>query len=72
MERFLGLQRVISLDDFLRGWFHGSSIDVILRDNVEEFMAYAFLCKPLTQLCAMVSNLFPATWSATPECPTVI
>ncbi|CAL5226087.1 g8902 [Coccomyxa viridis] len=45
--------RVISLDDFLRGWFHGSSIDVILRDNVEEFMAYAFLCKPLTQLCAM-------------------
>ena len=69
MEKFLRLQRVFSLDDFLSGWFRGSSIDLILRDNVEEFMAYAFLCKPLTQMCTRVGKLFPATCYAISECP---
>ena len=71
MEKFLKLQPVFSLDEFLSGWFHGSSTDLILRENVEEFMAYAILCKPLTQLCTTVSELFPATCCATQECPIV-
>ena len=71
MDRFVKLQPVFSLDAFLSGWFHGSSIDVILRDNVEEFMAYAFVCKPLAQLCTLVSNFFPTTWHARTDCTHV-
>ncbi|CAL5226232.1 g9076 [Coccomyxa viridis] len=50
MQRFLNLQLVFPLEDFLRGWFLGAPFESILRNNVEEFVAYAFYCRRWSEL----------------------
>lgn len=59
MQRFFTLQLVFPLEDFLRGWFLGAPFESILRNNVEEFVAYAFFCRRWSELsrkvCALVS-----------------
>ena len=56
MNRFLRLKSVFSMDEFLSGWFHGTPSEGILRDNVEEFVIYAFFCKSYTELCTEVGK----------------
>ena len=41
-KRFLALPDVLSMQDFLSGWFHGAPFDTIRRDNVLEYIAYVF------------------------------
>lgn len=71
MERFLTLQHVFSLDDFLSEWFLGAPRDGILRNNVEEFMAYAFFYKPFAGLCTKVGKriLSLAMWPSSVRLP---
>jgi pimeloyl-ACP methyl ester carboxylesterase len=49
-QRLLSLSEIISLDDFLSGWFRGASRKSILRGNVEDFIAYGFHAKRLEDL----------------------
>lgn len=41
-KRFLALPDVLSMQDFLSGWFHGAPFETIRRDNVLEYLAYVF------------------------------
>ena len=44
-ERFLELHGVLSIQDFICGWFHGAPYDQIYRGNVLDFVAYGFYSK---------------------------
>lgn len=44
-ERFLQLHGVLSIQDFICGWFHGAPYDQIRRGNVLDFVAYGFYSK---------------------------
>ena len=44
-ERFLELHGVLSIHDFITGWFHGAPYDQIHRGNVLDFVAYGFYSK---------------------------
>ena len=68
MQRFLNLQLVFPLEDFLRGWFLGAPFESILRNNVEEFVAYAFYCRRWSELDRKVCTLV----SAQPPQPVVL
>ena len=49
-QRLLSLSEIISLDDFLVGWFRGAARKSILRGNVEDFIAYGFYAQRLSDL----------------------
>ena len=49
-QRLLSLSEIISLDDFLVGWFRGAARKSILRGNVEDFIAYGFYAQRLSEL----------------------
>ena len=49
-QRLLSLSDIISLDDFLSGWFRGAPRKAILRGNVEDFIAYGFHAQRLEDL----------------------
>lgn len=40
--RLLTLSGVLSIQDFLSGWFHGAPFETISRDNVLHYIAYVF------------------------------
>ena len=44
-ERFLELHGVLSIHDFITGWFHGAPYEQIHRGNVLDFVAYGFYSK---------------------------
>lgn len=44
-QRFLQLHDVLSIQDFICGWFHGAPYDQIRRGNVLDFVAYGFYSK---------------------------
>lgn len=44
-KRFLRLHGVLSIQDFICGWFHGAPYDQIHRGNVLDFVAYGFYSK---------------------------
>ncbi|DBA73278.1 hypothetical protein WJX77_005167 [Trebouxia sp. C0004] len=43
--RFLELHGVLSIQDFITGWFHGAPYEHIHRGNVLDFVAYGFYSK---------------------------
>lgn len=49
-RRFLQLKGCMSIEDFVRGWFHGVPYEVIKRGNVEDFVAYGFYFRTLEAL----------------------
>jgi len=53
-SRFLQLQEVLCIRDFLSGWFHGAAFDHIRRGNLEAFVAYAFYCQQYQDLSDQV------------------
>ena len=53
-ERFLELHGVLSIKDFITGWFHGAPYDSIYRDNVLDFVAYGFYSKQPSELSPKV------------------
>lgn len=51
MSRFHTLSDVISLDEFVQGWFLGSvTASEVPRGNIEEFVAYGFFCRALNDI----------------------
>ena len=44
-KRFLELHGVLSIHDFITGWFHGAPYEQIHRGNVLDFVAYGFYSK---------------------------
>lgn len=56
-ERFLQLPGVLSIQDFLSGWFHGAPFEAIRRDNVLDFVAYGFYSQTYDELTERVSIL---------------
>ena len=52
MRRFIDLHPIFGLDDFLSGWFLGSSMP-IPRENVIEFVSYGFYCQETHDLSPM-------------------
>lgn len=48
--RFLDLHRVMSIKDFLSGWFRGAPYEAVRRGNVEDFVAYGFYTRAMSQL----------------------
>lgn len=72
MKRFLSLRTVISLPEFLSGWFHSKQYQLITHSDVERFFAYALYGRTLSSLSHQdyqtVSNyvsLCEVTWNAT-------
>ncbi len=72
-ERFLELHGVLSIHDFITGWFHGAPYEQIHRGNVLDFVAYGFYSKrpqdlspkvrmdrehPSANLCDLYANLY--------------
>ena len=53
-ERFLELPGVLSIQDFLSGWFHGAPFDSICRENVLDFVAYGFYSQNYADLTPRV------------------
>ena len=49
-ERFLKLESVFTLEQFLCGWFFGAPFSSIKRGNVEELIAYGFYTTRLQEL----------------------
>ena len=49
-RRFLDLHRVMSIRDFLSGWFRGAPYEAVRRGNVEDFVAYGFYTRSMSQL----------------------
>ena len=56
-ERFLQLHGVLSIQDFICGWFHGAPYDQIHRGNVLDFVAYGFYSKQPKDLSPKVGAL---------------
>eukprot|EP00884_Botryococcus_braunii_P016768 jgi/Botrbrau1/3775/Bobra.0183s0010.1 len=50
LERFLNLNEVMSIQEFLSGWFHNVPYAAIKRGNVEDFVSYGFYCRTMAQL----------------------
>jgi hypothetical protein len=50
LERFLTLSDVMSIQNFLSGWFHNVPYELVKRGNVEDFVAYGFYCRTMDQL----------------------
>lgn len=50
LERFLTLSDVMSIQQFLSGWFHNVPYELVKRGNVEDFVAYGFYCRTMDQL----------------------
>ncbi|KDD75317.1 hypothetical protein H632_c748p0, partial [Helicosporidium sp. ATCC 50920] len=50
MDHFLDLSEVLSLEDFLCGWFGTKSAEEVLRDNVEEYVVYGLYNKRRREL----------------------
>lgn len=50
MDRFLELNAIFRLEDFLSGWFLGTTADKIPKKNIEEFVAYGFFCRRIEEL----------------------
>lgn len=44
-QRFLTLSAFMRLEDFVRGWWFGASLDQLKRDNAEAFVAYSMYCR---------------------------
>lgn len=53
-KRFLTLPEILSIHEFLSGWFHGAPFDAIYRDNVLAYIAYVFHDKDYADLSAQV------------------
>lgn len=62
-QRFLTLASCMPMDDFLSGWFLGAPSDQVLRENVEDFIAYGFYCRKLEELSPEVSRIFSRLYS---------
>jgi len=62
-RRFLDLHRVMSIRDFLSGWFRGAPYEAVRRGNVEDFVAYGFYTRSMSQLPDNVRRRAPL-------CPT--
>lgn len=56
-ERFLELPGVLSIQDFLSGWFHGAPFESIRRDNVLDFVAYGFYSQNYHELTERVRSV---------------
>lgn len=56
-ERFLQLHGVLSIQDFICGWFHGAPYDQIRRGNVLDFVAYGFYSKQPKDLTLKVGTI---------------
>ena len=63
-ERFLELPGVLSIQDFLSGWFHGAPFESIRRGNVLDFVAYGFYSQNFADLTPRVCL---TSLSATPS-----
>ena len=58
-RRFLDLHRVMSIRDFLSGWFRGAPYEAVRRGNVEDFVAYGFYTRSMSQLPDTVRQARP-------------
>ena len=67
-ERFLQLHGVLSIQDFICGWFHGAPYDQIHRGNVLDFVAYGFYSKQPQDLSPKVDVLHYPWQEAIVEC----
>ena len=66
-KRFLELHGVLSIHDFITGWFHGAPYEQIYRGNVLDFVAYGFYSKRPQDLSPKVRLLHKIV-STTPCC----
>ena len=66
-KRFLQLHGVLSIQDFICGWFHGAPYDQIQRGNVLDFVAYGFYSKQPQDLSPKVRGA-PASAPAKHHC----
>lgn len=66
-KRFLELHGVLSIHDFITGWFHGAPYEQIYRGNVLDFVAYGFYSKRPQDLSPKVRLLHKMV-STTPCC----
>lgn len=55
-DRFLELHEVLSIQDFISGWFHGVQYETICRGNVLDFVAYGFYSKQPSDLTPKVGS----------------
>ena len=55
-RRFLRLNNVFELKDFLEGWFCGTPFDQLRRGNVRELIAYGFYTRRWDQLSLEVRS----------------
>jgi len=73
-RRFLDLHRVMSIRDFLSGWFRGAPYEAVRRGNVEDFVAYGFYTRSMSQLPDNVRRRAPLcptssrSWSSAVAC----
>jgi hypothetical protein len=62
-QRFLTLSAIMSLEDFVRGWWMGATLDQLKRGNAESFVAYSMYCRRKDDLSIEASPLTQASRS---------